>query len=285
VDYTKVIFLARYGFGIHSDNQEIHRLNHLIYMDIKLYVATINELKELLQLTGTFSRDIKMVFGIEKCKTLSIAKGKLKMRNFITDDDDDTMEAMNKDEIYRFLGHMQSKQIKHAQMKQKLGKEHLHRIKSILKIKLNRKITIKAINTYATPVLTFSFGIVKWTPTDLENLQTKTTALLTRYRFQHPRAAKERLTLPHQMGGRGLIHITRLHGKQVRLLQTYFLNKQVTSPLHAAIVKADDRYTPLDLVRANENELATDEEYNNIKRQWSQKPYTADIRMISANNM
>jgi hypothetical protein len=207
------------------------------------------------------------------------------MRNFITDDDDDTMEAMNKDEIYRFLGHMQSKQIKHAQMKQKLGKEHLHRIKSILKIKLNRKITIKAINTYATPVLTFSFGIVKWTPTDLENLQTKTTALLTRYRFQHPRAAKERLTLPHQMGGRGLIHITRLHGKQVRLLQTYFLNKQVTSPLHAAIVKADDRYTPLDLVRANENELATDEEYNNIKRQWSQKPYTADIRMISANNM
>ena len=32
------------------------------------------------------------------------------------------------------------------------------------------------------------------------------------------------------------------------------------------------RYTPLDLVRANENELATDEEYNNnVKRQWSQK--------------
>ena len=50
------------------------------------------------------------------------------------------------------------------------------------------------------------------------------------------------------------------------------LNKQVTSPLHAAVVKADDRYTPLDLVRANENELATDEEYNNKgKRQWSQK--------------
>ena len=32
---------------------------------------------------------------------------------------------------------------------------------------------IKAINTYAAPVPTFSFGIVKWTPTDLENFQTK----------------------------------------------------------------------------------------------------------------
>jgi hypothetical protein len=74
------------------------------------------------------------------------------------------------------------------------------------------------------------------------------------------------------MGGRGLIDITRHHDKQVKLLQTYFLNKQVTSPLHAAVVKADDRYTPLDLVRANENELATDKKYNNtVERQWSQK--------------
>ena len=66
--------------------------------------------------------------------------------------------------------------------------------------------------------------------------------------------------------------IIRLHDKQVKLLQKHFLNKQATSPLHAAVVKVDGRYTPLDLLRANDNELATDEEYNNrVKRQWSQK--------------
>ena len=87
-----------------------------------------------------------------------------------------------------------------------------------------------------------------------------------------PRAAKERLTLPRQMGGRGLIDVTRLHDKQVKLLQTYFLNKQVTSSLHAAVVKEDDRCTPLDLVSTNANELPTDKEYNNkFKRHWSQK--------------
>jgi hypothetical protein len=43
-------------------------------------------------------------------------------------------------------------------------------------------------------------------------------------------------------------------------------------PLHAAVVKADDRYAPLDIFRANENELATGKEYTNkVKRQWSQK--------------
>jgi hypothetical protein len=66
--------------------------------------------------------------------------------------------------------------------------------------------------------------------------------------------------------------ITQLHDKQVKLLQTYFLNKQTSSPLHAAAVKADNKYTPLDLLCANENELTTDEEYNNkVRRQWSQK--------------
>jgi hypothetical protein len=74
------------------------------------------------------------------------------------------------------------------------------------------------------------------------------------------------------MGGRGSTVTTRLHDKQVRLLQTYFLNKQITSPLHAAVVQADYRYTPLDLFHVNKNELATDEEYTNkVKRQWSQK--------------
>ena len=42
--------------------------------------------------------------------------------------------------------------------------------------------------------------------------------------------------------------------------------------LHAAVVNADDRCTPLDLVRTNANELPIDEEYNNeVKRQWSRK--------------
>jgi hypothetical protein len=166
-----------YGFVIHSDNQEIQQLNHLLYMDdIKLYAATNSQLQELLWLTQTFSRDINMVFGVEKCKTLSIAKGKLEMRNFTTEDDD-TMVAMNEDDIYRYFSSMQSKKIKHAQMKHKLGEEYLKRTKNILKTKLNGKNTVEAVNTYATPVLTFSFRIVTWALTDLENLQAKTRVL------------------------------------------------------------------------------------------------------------
>jgi hypothetical protein len=108
---------TNYGFGINSNNQETQRLNHLLYMDdIKLYAATNNQLQELLQLTQTFSRDIRMTFGIEKCKTLSIVKRKLEFRNFTTEEED-TMIAMKEEDIYKYLGHMQTKQIRHAQRK------------------------------------------------------------------------------------------------------------------------------------------------------------------------
>jgi hypothetical protein len=126
-----------------------------------------------------------MTFGIEKCKTFSIVKRKLELRNFTTEEPD-TVTAMKEGDIYRYLGHMQTEQIKQAQIKQQLGDEYLTRTKSILKTKLNGKNTIKAINTYAIPVLTFSFGIAKWTPTDLENLQIRTTALLTDTEFTAP---------------------------------------------------------------------------------------------------
>jgi hypothetical protein len=85
---------------------------------------------------------------------------------------------------------------------------------------------MKVINTCAPPVVTFSFRILKWSPTDLENLQTKMRTLLTRCRFHHPRAAKERLTLPRQMGGRGMTDIIWLHNKHAKLLQTYFLTNR-----------------------------------------------------------
>jgi hypothetical protein len=70
------------------------------------------------------------------------------------------------------------------------------------------------------------------------------------------------------------------------LLLLLLLNKQASSPLHTAVVKADDRHTPLDLLRANENELSTDEEYNNkVKRGGPKKPCTGETRMTSANKM
>jgi hypothetical protein len=58
----------------------------------------------------------------------------------LTTEIDDIMDTILEDDIYKCLGHMQTKQIKNAQMKQQLGDEYLHCTKSILKTNLNGKI-------------------------------------------------------------------------------------------------------------------------------------------------
>jgi len=64
--------------------------------------------------------------------------------------------TMKENDMYRYMGNMKAKQIKHVRMKDKVGDEYLNRTKSILKIKLNGKSTIKSINTNATTILTLA---------------------------------------------------------------------------------------------------------------------------------
>ena len=55
------------------------KINHRLYMDdLKLYGKTQEELEELITVTHSFSADICMEFGIEKCATLRIEGGKKK---------------------------------------------------------------------------------------------------------------------------------------------------------------------------------------------------------------
>jgi hypothetical protein len=72
-------------------------------------------------------------------------------------------------------------------IKENLEKQFYLRIKSILKSKLNGNNLIKAVNTYAVPLLTYSFGVIKWSKTNLQNLNIKTRVLFTKFSKHHPK--------------------------------------------------------------------------------------------------
>ena len=100
---------------------------------------------------------------------------------------------------------------------------------------------------YAVPILTFhSFGVIKWSDTNLDELNRITRTSLTKYRKHHPKSCVERLYLPRDSGGRGLIDLKSLHNKQIYSLNKYFHSK-TSSTLHKAILKIDKNYTPLNL--------------------------------------
>lgn len=64
------------------------------------------------------------------------------------------------------------------------------RIIPILKTERSGGNKIKIINTYAVPVLTYSFGIIKWSGTELEKLNILKRLICNKYRIHHTHKIK-----------------------------------------------------------------------------------------------
>jgi hypothetical protein len=157
------------------------------------------------------------------------------------------IKNLNKGEFYKYLGINQSNHIQHSIIKENLEKQFYLRIKSILKSKLNGNNLIKAVNTYAVPLLTYSFGVIKWSKTNLQNINIKTRVLFTKFSKHHPKSAIERFNLPRENGGRGFSNLEILLKNQIASLKNYFLNRARDNTFFNALVSADKGYTPLNL--------------------------------------
>ncbi|CAH2106131.1 unnamed protein product [Euphydryas editha] len=244
-----------------NPTDKTENINHLLYMDnIKLYAKTEEQLHQLAHLTENFTNDIKMEFGLDKCKINSIKAGQ-NYQHIYTLRTGEHIDALNEQDTYKYLGYNQSMQICQKDTKQKLRQLFRHRLNSILKKQLQARNTIKAINSYAIPVLTYSFGIISWTKSDLKNLQRTINTTMTKFRKHHPRSCLQRLTINRKEGGRGLIDLTNLHNKQIKKLRKYFFNKIETSTLHKSIVQNDHKLTPLNLldITTQNNENLTED--------------------------
>ena len=84
-----------------------------------------------------------MEFGLDKCETVSLRRGKLKDGNYQLDDGRQ-VKTMLAGDTYKYLGIKQARRIEHSQMKREL-EEYTKRIRKILASDLNGKNTVKAM--------------------------------------------------------------------------------------------------------------------------------------------
>ncbi len=80
------------------------KVSHLLYMDgLKLYriYKTRNELESLLNTVMIFSNDIKMEFGLEKCATLSVQRGKVISTEGVKLPEGNTVRGLQPNETYK----------------------------------------------------------------------------------------------------------------------------------------------------------------------------------------
>lgn len=273
---SNILNKSNNGYKLTGSN---NRLTHLIYMDdIKLVADSKTNISRLLKQTERFSNDINMEFGIEKCRINGLKRGKWEQQedHKLREDTGSksiqpAIRSMDKHELYKYLGFEQGFKIAHSQIKQQLTEKLCERTKRILKSKLSAINKAKAVNTYAAPVVTFSFGIVRWTTTDLEDLNRKIRVLYTKHRDHHPRSSIERFHLPRTHGGRGVIDFVNAHYNQINNLRKFFETKSSNSSFHSSISKADINYTPLNLNNNNYDALQLIKTTHTKIEEWGRK--------------
>ena len=180
-------------------------ISHLFYMDnLKLFAKNSSDLKDLLTIVKDFSDDIGMEFGIGKCAKASFKRSKFCKASNINLETNTKIRNLEHDEVYKYLGINEGDGIKHTAMKEEICKECYRRVRLILQSELNSSNRVKAINSIAVPVVTYSFGIINWSETDVARIDAKIRKLLTKFRIYLPKSDVDRLYLPRTDGGLGL---------------------------------------------------------------------------------
>ena len=100
----------------------------------------------------------------------------------------------------------------------------------ITKSELNAINRMEAINTLATPVVTYSFNIVDGKMEKIRKLDRKPRKLLTMEKMHHPRAGVGRMYLPRNKGSRRLIQLESAYKTATIGLDAY-LNATKNDPL------------------------------------------------------
>jgi hypothetical protein len=180
------------------------KVNHLLYMDdLKLYGKSKTELEALVNTVRLFSEDIRMKFGLQKCATLVMKRGKKVEDAGIRMPDGQMMKDLE-EQSYKYLGVLEADRMKMEDMKEKVKTEYYKRVRKVLESKLNGGNVVKAINVWAVAAVRYTAGILDWTVKELKEMDRKTRKLMTMNRALHPKADVDRLYLPREEGGRGI---------------------------------------------------------------------------------
>ena len=141
--------------------------------DLKLYAKNRAEIESLINTVRIYSEDISMEFGFDKCASMGMRRGRIAEMEGIELQDGNLIRSLGPDQNYKYLGILEAADLLHTEMKSKTQTEYFRRLRKILKSKLNSGNTIKAVNSWAVPVIRYNAGILDWTRAEIQGLDRK----------------------------------------------------------------------------------------------------------------
>ena len=107
------------------------------------------------------------------------------------------MEESWKDKIervgYKYPGILQTDQIRHTEIKEKVKIECSRRVRMVLEANLNDGNIIKGINTWAVSLLRCPAPFIDWKGAELMQLDRRTRKLITMHNPLHPKSNVDNL--------------------------------------------------------------------------------------------
>ena len=160
---SKELNRTRYGYRMttgHGETAKRQLISHLLYMDdLKLYGRNSDQLDGLLHTVRTFSDDIQMKFGLDKCAVAHFVNGRLSGHNSgLMVGKTDTINCLEPGQVYKYLCVHESNGIQHSMMRERLSREYLRRVKVVLQTELYGRNKILTINGFALSVLTYGLA-------------------------------------------------------------------------------------------------------------------------------
>jgi hypothetical protein len=217
-----------YAYG---KNRLLQHTHNFFVDDLKLFATNTPTIKKQLDLITTFSRDIGMSFGEDKCAYLQIEKGKL-----ITSQDPIvinqlTIQPIAEGDCYRYLGIDENISYNGPINKERVTKEYLNRVRKIWSSELSDRNKVIAHNSFAVPILTPTIGIIDWTIQEINQLDIKTRKSLTIANSFHPNSDIDTLYMSRTSGGRGLKRIQTLYEGRIISIRQHLIRNDNTEML------------------------------------------------------
>jgi hypothetical protein len=144
IPLTTELNRSKCGYQVYGTERKI---NNLLYMDdLKLIGRSEEELRNEIKIVKTFSDDIKMKFGLEKCARIYLKNGTVYRKEHIGNTMENEIKELEPMKAYKHLGVAENHNIEHKNEKEKLKKEYVRRLGLILNTELSAKYKCKQMD-------------------------------------------------------------------------------------------------------------------------------------------
>jgi hypothetical protein len=253
------------GYKFNNTDQPI---SHLWFVDdLKLFSKNDDEMRGLVRMVETFSTDIKMSFGIDKCKWCQVKKGERVEADKISTEFGDIQNIGSQADPYKYLGVLEKERTNKEEMKRIVKSEYKRRIRLLMKTELNAKYLTMAINAYAVSVVRYSMVAINWTKEELAKIDRATRKLLAMNSAMDLNADVHRLYVPRKLGGKGLISIIDMAAREKALVSNYLKTHENDRLLKHCTQKRSKEITDVELNTKQLKEL----QINNHLDKWRNK--------------